>query len=820
MANTPFDQQGLENAVDQSRALVDNANELQRIYKKAGSAIQDTFAQATKSLSKDLTNLASQFDKLSTNDLKRLDAAKLQKKLADDILKLQQEAGRIERGTLPIAQRQADLARALKTAAERRYAIAKASNGVDSLAATRAKEVLNRVTEMNDKAKEKLRVEQDAVDTAKELVTQAQEQNTNLDVYIKNWDKANLKIKAGAGLLKAMGKIPIVGSIMDADAGLKAMSLSARQGENVFKSFGKGISAAFEGISKSTVILAIIDAVYKVVKFFVEAMFEADKNVTALSRSMSISKDEAGELYKQMYNTATAAKYHATLQEGILVSQKEIFRAQMSFNEAMGTSVMLTETMQTQLAVAQSDIKLSDEAMIGLAQSALATGQGVEDIEKTILGTTASIQKGVGLNLDNKKILESVLKLSAGIKLNFKGNYESMTLAVTQAKMLGTTLEKIDSTTSSLLNFESSIQAQLEAELLTGKEINLNAARYYALTNQTEKLTDEIAKNIGDYDTYSKMTRITQESYAKSLGMSRDDMAEMLFQQKAMNALKKAGNYDNGKSLLENYRVLKDTGNLTDEIRDAAGATVLKNLENLDAQEKFAKALDKAKEAFTQLVTGGTLDKLANLIIKLVDTLTGGQATADAAEQKRQEAAKTTGDQSKQLLSQAADLQKQSESSSKTAGAAKGASMGIAAAIGGLVLGTLLDVTGIGAALGVPLQAASLATITAALGTGAAVGAGAGYLGAEAPKPTAMSAKDFTLKTLPEDTITVQGGTKLGRTDEMVAELKEQNRILMAILAKDTTIKVDGQTLANTVGVNVPVSYGNLLNPGSSTYYS
>ena len=115
------------------------------------------------------------------------------------------------------------------------------------------------------------------------------------------------------------------------------------------------------------------------------------------------------------------------------------------------------------------------------------------------------------------------------------------------------------------------------------------------------------------------------------------------------------------------------------------------------------------------------------------------------------------------------------ESSAKSKGVAEGAGMGIAAAIGGLVLGTILDYTLIGAAVGVPIQAASLSTIIAALGTSAAVGGGIGYFTSSAPKPTPTSVKtdDFTIRTNPADTIVAAGGTNLGRTDEMVSLLSQ-----------------------------------------------
>ncbi len=78
--------------------------------------------------------------------------------------------------------------------------------------------------------------------------------------------------------------------------------------------------------------------------------------------------------------------------------------------------------------------------------------------------------KGV---LNNKKVLSEVLKTSGQLAAQYKNNPELLGKAVTQAQKLGMTLEQTKNISSALLNFEDSISAELEAELLTGQDLNL-----------------------------------------------------------------------------------------------------------------------------------------------------------------------------------------------------------------------------------------------------------------------------------------------------------------------------------------------------------
>ena len=125
--------------------------------------------------------------------------------------------------------------------------------------------------------------------------------------------------------------------------------------------------------------------------------------------------------------------------------------------------------------------------------------------------------------------------LSTATLANFKGNPKAIAEAVTQTKLLGTTLEQTKAQAESLLNFESSIENELKAELLTGKQINLEKARYAALTGNQLDLTREIASQVGTLNEYENMNVLAQKSLAEAFGLSRDEMSEMLLKQEAIN---------------------------------------------------------------------------------------------------------------------------------------------------------------------------------------------------------------------------------------------------------------------------------------------
>ena len=139
-------------------------------------------------------------------------------------------------------------------------------------------------------------------------------------------------------------------------------------------------------------------------------------------------------------------------------------------------------------------------------------------------------------------------------------------------------LEEVASAGKALLDFESSISNELEAELLIGKQLNLERARAAALTGDFETLTREINANVGDFYEFSKLNVLQQDALAKSVGMSTDQLSEQL--------LKKA-----------------DLNKLAQEARADGRDDIAANLEQLSAQDKFNASVTKLKGVFTDIAS-------------------------------------------------------------------------------------------------------------------------------------------------------------------------------------------------------------------------
>ena len=67
-----------------------------------------------------------------------------------------------------------------------------------------------------------------------------------------------------------------------------------------------------------------------------------------------------------------------------------------------------------------------------------------------------------------------------------------------KARQLGLNFKSIDKIADSLLNFQSSLTAEIEASAFVGKRLNFQKARELAMRGKTSEMMDEVLSQLGD----------------------------------------------------------------------------------------------------------------------------------------------------------------------------------------------------------------------------------------------------------------------------------------------------------------------------------
>ena len=101
---------------------------------------------------------------------------------------------------------------------------------------------------------------------------------------------------------------------------------------------------------------------------------------------------------------------------------------------------------------------------------------------------------------------------------------ENIAKAAIQARKLGVNLATTAKIANSLLDFESSIEKEMEASLMIGKQLNFNRARELALSGDVAGATSDIVKQLGGASEIQKMNVLQRRALADSIGVSVDEL--------------------------------------------------------------------------------------------------------------------------------------------------------------------------------------------------------------------------------------------------------------------------------------------------------
>ena len=102
-----------------------------------------------------------------------------------------------------------------------------------------------------------------------------------------------------------------------------------------------------------------------------------------------------------------------------------------------------------------------------------------------------------------------------------------MAKAAIEAAKIGSSLSEVVKVADSLLNFESSITAEFEAQVLTGKNLNLERARAAALQGDFATLTAEIQQQVGGLGNLQAMNVIQKDAIAGALGLTVSELTKI-----------------------------------------------------------------------------------------------------------------------------------------------------------------------------------------------------------------------------------------------------------------------------------------------------
>lgn len=333
------------------------------------------------------------------------------------------------------------------------------------------------------------------------------------------------KIAGGLdGMLKRLDKSGNLSKILNLDEALrktKELNTAEKGSTTLTSQIFKNISS-----SASATLLAGLAA-----KKALDLFKQWDEVTTSTARNIGLSKEAAGELNRELVsNTEFFGKGGVTL-SGQLKSISAINAGLGGISLKFSGNNGLLEGASKLL----NRLQISEGALSGLARQSMIAGKEIYNMAGSQADVMVGVEKEYGVRLSLRTVMEEANKTSGQLLLNTMNLPGGIVKAVSIAKSLGVEFKAISDSMKGLLDFESSITAELEAELLIGRDLNLEKARSYALQGDNVNAMKELVTQAGSLEEIQGMNVIAQGALANAMGRSVDQLSEMLLNQGAIN---------------------------------------------------------------------------------------------------------------------------------------------------------------------------------------------------------------------------------------------------------------------------------------------
>jgi hypothetical protein len=430
----------------------------------------------------------------------------------------------------------------------------------------------------------------------RDFAKRAKEDSKNLLSEIEKLagKNAGLMTAAFTKSTKAMGsQFSKLGATIDVDSKKIRTSMT-----NAFKGGGNGFSALKAGSKQFSEQLNKglgsatnqIDILVKGGEELFKIFKKMDTSTSNLARSMNMTYEESWKVRMALRDSAISSGEMSATGESFSKSMVEM-------NAQLGTAARFDNERLKTYTKLRDVAKFEAEVLEDINRTSLASKQTQLDVTKNRLAQINLSKIQLGRQIDERKVMQDIAKASYNVKINYLGRDKDLAKAATQARALGMELSQTERIAESLMDFEGSIQKQMEAELLTGRTLNLERARYYALTNDITGLQTELNKQGITAEKFGKMNRIQQSAIADSMGMSKEEMSKMLVEQKALQNIG-AGSLEEAK---KKYELAVKNGTVDKYAKDLGEESLLRQFQQQSLQERMTMAIEKMVSLFEKL---------------------------------------------------------------------------------------------------------------------------------------------------------------------------------------------------------------------------
>ena len=403
------------------------------------------------------------------------------------------------------------------------------------------------------------------------------------------------------GILNNLNSIPVVGGLFKSLASGPVESLKgsiSAAGEVFVTSFAKNLRSGVGGMQSLTAAAGstakaftlLINPVTLLIVGIAALVGFAVAGFAKMDAAAKTFRNETGLTNSQMQGLDTTIQNVAMSNAQLGVSMEDVAKAAADFtNQFEGLMVPSQEVLGNVTAIEKNfGVAASTQAKVNSLFQETA-GLSAEAAQFQIAQVTqAANLAGVAPT----RVLEDIANSAEAASNYFGGSVEELSKAAVKAAALGTSIKQASEVADNLMDFESSINAELEASAMLGQSINFNKARELAATGDILGAQQSVLDSLESTVDLNNLNKFQLDSIAKASGMP---VAEL---KKQLNLRKQFGKLDS-----QGMKAAEQLLASGKELSDISDSDLAAQTAQVRAQEEMQSKMDSLKNTFGAIGT-------------------------------------------------------------------------------------------------------------------------------------------------------------------------------------------------------------------------
>lgn len=324
-----------------------------------------------------------------------------------------------------------------------------------------------------------------------------------------------------------------------------------------------------------------------------------------VQRAFATTNDQITQYRDNIYRASVNSELELATRENLVEATNELSKVygklSLTDTKRLEDQVMLTKYLG-----------LQGEEAAEIQRLGTIQGKDAEVVTQEIAAQVEGFNKLTGAGFVFNDIMKDVANSSDELKVIFNASAKELANGIIAVKGLGLELKDVQGVADGLLDIESSITNQVQAQILTGKKINLDKARQLAFENDLVGVAGELVKQGITSKDLTEGNRVGNIKLAESMGMSLDQLSKMVLEQEKFKEL----GVDISKGVLAMTNADRNRLEYLAAMGNETARQTIEQMKQATVQETLNKAMSDVKNIIAEIaiILLPALHVLANIV--------------------------------------------------------------------------------------------------------------------------------------------------------------------------------------------------------------